>query len=182
MSRIRPVLFTKSESGQHGLSLAIVDHWIEDLRGIPYGFTQEWKTPSEVESGSAADCKGKAVALYQRMQAHGAENVRLVIGKCTVTSRKMACVARVDHRSNDQLGGLPGESGWQSTLTFLCMLTLAPENIALYCSPLRGQLCLFQYGEQTSTNVACISRFNEIERDRKSVMRKKICVAKRRQA
>src|SRR5947207_5481649 len=125
MSRIRPVLFTKSESGQPGLSLAIVDHWIEDLRGILYGFTQEWKTPSEVESGSAADCKGKAVALYQRMQAHGAENVRLVIGKCTVTSRKMACVARVDHRlkhicsgSNDQLGGLPGESGWQSTLTF----------------------------------------------------------------
>ena len=69
MSRIRPVFFTKSESGQHGLSLAIVDHWIEDLRGILYGFTQEWKTPSEVESGSAADCKGKAVALYQRMQA-----------------------------------------------------------------------------------------------------------------
>ena len=97
MSRICPVLFTKSESGQHGLSLAIVDHWIEDLRGIPYGFTQEWKTSSEVESGSAAYCKGKALALYQRMQAHGAENVRLVIGECTVTSCKMACVARVDH-------------------------------------------------------------------------------------
>lgn len=88
MTRIRPVLFTKSDAGQHDLSLGIVNHWIENLRGIPYGFSQEWKTPSEVESGSAADCKGKAVALYERMQAHGASDVRLVIGKRTATSRK----------------------------------------------------------------------------------------------
>ena len=35
-----------------------------------------------------ADCKGKAVALYSWMHEHGAENVRLVIGKRTSTSRK----------------------------------------------------------------------------------------------
>ena len=59
MSRIRPVLFTKSESGQPGLSLAIVDHWIEDLRGIPYGFTQEWKIPSEWSQGLRPIAKAK---------------------------------------------------------------------------------------------------------------------------
>ena len=35
----------------------------------------------------AADCKGKAVALYQRMRANGARNLRLVIGKRTPVSR-----------------------------------------------------------------------------------------------
>lgn len=88
MTRISPVLSTKNDGGQHDISLGLVNHWIENLRGIPYGFSQEWKTPSEVESGAAADCKGKAVALYERMQAHGASDVRLVIGKRTATSRK----------------------------------------------------------------------------------------------
>lgn len=87
MTRIRPVLFCKG-GGKQDLSLALVNHWIEDIRAIPYGFTPEWKTPAEVESGVVADCKGKAVALYQRMQSHGAEHVRLVIGKRTFISRK----------------------------------------------------------------------------------------------
>lgn len=39
-----------------------------------------------MQSRNPADCKGKAVALYQRMQAHGAKNVRLVIGKPAPTS------------------------------------------------------------------------------------------------
>ena len=88
MTRIRPVLFCKSGGGRQNLSLALVNHWIEDIRAIPYGFTPEWKTPAEVESAVVADCKGKAVALYQRMQSHGAGHVRLVIGKRTFISRK----------------------------------------------------------------------------------------------
>jgi len=91
MTRIQPVLFSKPAShdaASKSLSLAIVNHWIQDLRGIPYGFSAEWKTPAEVETGSAADCKGKAVALYQRMHANGAHNVRLVIGKRSSMSRK----------------------------------------------------------------------------------------------
>lgn len=88
MTRIRPVLFTKSEASKHNLSMNVVNHWIEDLRAIPYGFSPQWKTPSEVETGPAADCKGKAVALLSRMQANGADNVRLVIGKRTSSSRK----------------------------------------------------------------------------------------------
>lgn len=88
MTRIQPVLFTKGATHHDSLSLAVVNHWIQDLRGIPYGFSSEWKTPSEVATGAAADCKGKAVALYHRMSANGAHNVRLVIGKRSWMSRK----------------------------------------------------------------------------------------------
>jgi predicted transglutaminase-like cysteine proteinase len=57
------------------------------IRDIPYGYQLEWKTPEEVQSRRPADCKGKAVALYERMQKHGAKNLRLVIGKRAPTSR-----------------------------------------------------------------------------------------------
>ncbi|MEY2537601.1 MAG: hypothetical protein QOG67_1341 [Verrucomicrobiota bacterium] len=88
MSRIQPVLSSKGSAQKDDVSMAIVNHWIQGLREIPYGFSQEWRTPSEVETAPSADCKGKAVALYQKMQAHGAHNVRLVIGKRTSSSRK----------------------------------------------------------------------------------------------
>jgi hypothetical protein len=88
MARIAPVLFCKSCAGKQNLSLALVNHWIENLRAIPYGYSPEWKMPEEVEASPVADCKGKAVALYQRMQSHGAEHVHLVIGKRTSTSRR----------------------------------------------------------------------------------------------
>src|SRR3954471_12483542 len=87
MNRIRPVLASTSPGGGQGLSIAIVNHWMEDLRDIPYGYQLEWKTPEEVETRRPADCKGKAVALYQRMLVNGAKNVRLVIGKRAPTSR-----------------------------------------------------------------------------------------------
>jgi hypothetical protein len=88
MARIQPVLFTKTAGHNGNLSMAVVNQWIQDLRGIPYGFSPEWRLPSEVENAPAADCKGKAVALYKRMQENGATNVRLVIGKRSWTSRK----------------------------------------------------------------------------------------------
>jgi predicted transglutaminase-like cysteine proteinase len=88
MTRIQPVLFTKSSARKENVSLGLVNHWIQDLRSIPYGFSTEWKTPAEVESAAFADCKGKAVVLYQKMYSCGAENVRLVIGRRTLTSRK----------------------------------------------------------------------------------------------
>ena len=52
--------------------MTLVNHWIQNLREIPYGFSPVWKTPDEVESAPVADCKGKAVALYEKMHAHGA--------------------------------------------------------------------------------------------------------------
>ncbi len=86
MARIRPIL-TSGESSADNTSLAVVNQWMSDLRDIPYGYQMVWKTPSEVESRNPADCKGKAVALYQRMRANGASNVRLVIGKRASSSR-----------------------------------------------------------------------------------------------
>lgn len=88
MTRIQPVLTSKAEGSKESVSLTLVNHWIQGLRGIPYGFSQEWKTPKEVETAPVADCKGKAVALYQKMHEHGARNVRLVIGRRLPTSGK----------------------------------------------------------------------------------------------
>jgi predicted transglutaminase-like cysteine proteinase len=88
MARIRPVLTAPSRTSSNGVSLNIVNQWMGDLRSIPYGFTAMWKTPAEARSGAPADCKAKAVALYEKMQAHGATNVRLVIGKRTSSSRQ----------------------------------------------------------------------------------------------
>ena len=87
MTRIQNVLTSKAD-GKETVSLNLVNHWIQGLREIPYGFSNEWKTPREVETAPVADCKGKAVALYQKMQEHGARNIRLVIGRRLPTSTK----------------------------------------------------------------------------------------------
>ncbi len=87
MTRIRPILIGEGRPAKNEVSLRIVNYWMGDLRAIPYGFTKKWKTPAETLSGAPADCKAKAVALYERMQAHGATNMRLVIGKRATTSR-----------------------------------------------------------------------------------------------
>lgn len=99
MSRIRPVLMSDAQGRGGEVSLGMVNYWIGGLRSIPYGFTKEWKTPSETESGAPADCKAKAVALYEKMQAHGATNVRLVIGKRATSSRSTHAWLEWDTRS-----------------------------------------------------------------------------------
>ena len=88
MTRIRPILASVAGHKEQNLSVALVNHWIGDLRAIPYGFSMEWKTPDEVQTAPFADCKGKAVALYNTMHSQGVRNVRLVIGKRLPTSRK----------------------------------------------------------------------------------------------
>lgn len=87
MSRIRPILNSSTPAIGGQLSFGMVNRWMGDLRSIPYGFTREWKTPDETQSGQPADCKAKAVALYDLMKAHGATKVRLIIGKRTPSSR-----------------------------------------------------------------------------------------------
>jgi len=88
MRRIQPVLMAEGGRDIQGLSLGMVNYWMGDLRSIPYGFTRVWKTPAETVAGGPADCKAKAVALYEKMRSHGAKNVRLVIGKRVATSRR----------------------------------------------------------------------------------------------
>src|ERR1041385_4899897 len=88
MAPIQPVLFSTAAQGtSRDLSLSLINRWIGELRTIPYGFSMQWKTPGEVARDSVADCKGKAVALYQQMAQHGARGLRLVIGRRAPTSR-----------------------------------------------------------------------------------------------
>lgn len=87
MTRIHAVLQRTRTAQNTEISLRLVNHWIENLRAIPYGFSTQWKTPAEVEAGAVADCKGKAVALYEKMRSSGASNFRLVIGRRTSSSR-----------------------------------------------------------------------------------------------
>jgi hypothetical protein len=86
MSRIQPVL-TTSAAGQKTVSINVINRWMNDLREIPYGYSMQWRTPGEVARDPVADCKGKAVALYERMRGCGVHDVRLVIGKRAPTSR-----------------------------------------------------------------------------------------------
>jgi predicted transglutaminase-like cysteine proteinase len=58
------------------------------LRAIPYRYSPQWKTPAEVSSGRAADCKGKAILLYTAMRAHGARHIRFVIGKRRIADQR----------------------------------------------------------------------------------------------
>ena len=81
MARVQPILTAPSGYMFDRISFALINEWMIELRAMHYRYSREWKTPSEVERARAADCKGKALALYDRMQLNGATNVRFVIGK-----------------------------------------------------------------------------------------------------
>ena len=88
MARIQPILVsTPAQGANRELPLRLINRWISELRNVPYGFCMEGKTPAEVAGEPVADCKGKAVALYQQMARHGARGLRLVIGRRAPTSR-----------------------------------------------------------------------------------------------
>jgi len=87
MSRIHPVLTsTNVQLPGPTSSLFAVNQWMTELRAIPYRYSTYWQTPGEVDLEQAADCKGKAVALYAEMRRNGAKNVRVVIGKRRIES------------------------------------------------------------------------------------------------
>jgi hypothetical protein len=67
--------------GSQETSLPTLNDWIRRLRALPYRYSKRWKTPTEVNSDRMGDCKGKAVALCEKLLVNGAHNVRLVIGK-----------------------------------------------------------------------------------------------------
>jgi hypothetical protein len=81
MSRVTTVLASFNDDAGVKLSLAKVNEWMTALRAIPYQYSREWKTPAEVQVEKVADCKGKALALYEKMRVNGEKNVRLIIGK-----------------------------------------------------------------------------------------------------
>lgn len=81
MAPVQPVLASVGGFSLQGVSWPIVYGWMNELRGMRYGYSREWKTPAEVEATRIGDCKGKAITLYERLQLNGATNVRFVIGK-----------------------------------------------------------------------------------------------------
>ncbi len=81
MARVQPTLTASSGYTFDQISLTLVNEWMSELRAMPYRHSRQWPTPSEVQATRVADCKGKAMVLYNRLQLNGATNVRLVIGK-----------------------------------------------------------------------------------------------------
>ena len=69
-------------------SLVTVNHWLTNLRAMPYHYSPEWKTPAQVNADLAADCKGKAILLYAIMRANGATHIRFVIGKHHIADQR----------------------------------------------------------------------------------------------
>jgi hypothetical protein len=69
-------------------SLAKINHWLKNLRAIPYQYSPQWKTPAQVNSDLSADCKGKAIWLYALMRANGAKHIRFVIGKRHIADQR----------------------------------------------------------------------------------------------
>jgi hypothetical protein len=81
MASISPTLDAPTGPLAGPTSLDTINEWIASLRAIPYKYSLEWKTPTQVNSDVVADCKGKAILLYAILRARGATHVRLVIGK-----------------------------------------------------------------------------------------------------
>jgi hypothetical protein len=81
MTRVRPALIATARGPANPALSTEVSDWMMALRALPYRFSRQWKTPTEIRFAPAADCKGKALALYAQMQASGARNVWFVIGK-----------------------------------------------------------------------------------------------------
>jgi hypothetical protein len=81
MNPISPVLNSPAGPLAGRTSLTTLNQWMTSLRAIPYRYSPQWKTPAQVNSDVAADCKGKAILLYAILRANGATHVRFVIGK-----------------------------------------------------------------------------------------------------
>jgi hypothetical protein len=81
MVRVFPALNSANTQRPDSISLLAVSHLMMQLRNMPYEYSSRWQTPAEVDFAQAADCKGKALALYAQMRRNGAKNVRVVIGR-----------------------------------------------------------------------------------------------------
>jgi len=88
MSPVSAVLNTATNPTPSQTALVALNEWMFELRAMPYRYSKRWETPAEVNSDKRGDCKGKAVALYERLRQNGACNVRLVIGKHRLHDRR----------------------------------------------------------------------------------------------
>ena len=81
MARVSPILASVPSYAPGSVSMMVVNQWMSELRAMPYQYSRYWQTPDEMNWAQAGDCKGKALALYEKMRRNGARNVRVVIGK-----------------------------------------------------------------------------------------------------
>lgn len=81
MERVRPVFTSVVLQPTYGIPLDLVNQWMTALRDIPYQYSRQWQMPEEINAARRADCKGKALLLYEIMRANGATNLRFVIGR-----------------------------------------------------------------------------------------------------
>lgn len=88
MARVSAVLNATINPTPSQTSLEDINEWMSQLRAMPYRYSKKWNTPAEVNSARQGDCKGKAVALYEKLRERGADNVRLVIGKRRAAARR----------------------------------------------------------------------------------------------
>ena len=86
MTPVRLIL-EQAPRGQAEVSMNEVNSYMRDLRSIPYQYSLNWKTPEQVQTDFKADCKAKAVALYSILKKRGVDNLRLVIGMRTKSSK-----------------------------------------------------------------------------------------------
>lgn len=88
MTPVSRVLNSSAGNMAGRTSLPTINRWLTNLRAIPYQYSPQWKTPAQVSSDLAADCKGKAILLYAIMRANGAAHIRFVIGKHHVADQR----------------------------------------------------------------------------------------------
>ena len=86
MTPVRLILEQPRRSS-NDVSLNEVNSYMRDLRSIPYQYSTNWKTPEQVQTEFKADCKAKAIALYSILKKRGVDNLRLVIGMRTKSSK-----------------------------------------------------------------------------------------------
>lgn len=86
MTPVRLIL-EQAPRGQAEVTMNEVNSYMRDLRSIPYEYSLNWKTPEQVQTEFKADCKAKAVALYSILKKRGVDNLRLVIGMRTKSSK-----------------------------------------------------------------------------------------------
>jgi len=81
MARVWPILAASATPAAGPISLVDVNRCMIKLHRFRYRYSIQWETPEEVKFSRVADCKGKAMTLYEEMAANGAENFCLIIGK-----------------------------------------------------------------------------------------------------
>ena len=86
MTPVRLIL-EQTPRSQNEVSMNEVNTYMRELRSIPYQYSLQWKTPEQVQNEFKADCKSKAIALYSILKKRGVDNLRLVIGMRTKSSK-----------------------------------------------------------------------------------------------